>query len=103
MATRAYFLVNVVEKYCENGYQGILRDLGAITEVESIDRVKGTCDLLAKVDAPPATMISVANKLLSKEWVKHLHVLHLVPLQPEEYKGLSVEELTRLKRFVPAK
>ena len=101
MATRAYFMINVAEEFSKNGYQGILKDLEAIPEVESVERVTGASDLLVKVEAP-IRMIFVANKILAKEWVKRLHVLHVEPIKPEEYQGLSIDELIRLKRIMPA-
>jgi len=100
MATRAYFMINVVEKFCQNGYRDILRDLEAIPEVQSVERVTGACDLLVKVEAP-IRMIFVANKLLAKEWVKRLHVLHVEPIKPDEYQGLSVDEPLSLRRVIP--
>jgi len=101
MATKAYFMINVTEKFCQNGYQDILRDLETIPEVKAVERISGACDLLVKVDAP-VRMIFVANKLLAKEWVKRLHVLYVEPIQPDEYQGLSVDELVRLKRLISA-
>ena len=100
MATQAYFMVNVAEKFWQEGYPRIFKDLEAIPEVKAIERVNGACDLLIKVEAP-IRMIFVANKLMAKEWVKRLHVLHVEPIQPEEYQGLSVDELIRLKRLIP--
>ena len=101
MATKAYFKVDIAEKFCQDSYQTILRDLETIPEVKSVERVIGSCDLLVKVEAP-IRMIFVANKLLAKEWVKRLHVLYVEPIQPEEYQGLSIDELIRLKRVIPA-
>ncbi len=101
MATRAYFMVSVGEKFCQNGYQDILRDLETIPEVKSIERVSGACDLMVKVEAP-IRMIFVANKLLAKEWVKRLHVLQAEPIQPDEYQGFSIDDLIWLKRVTPA-
>jgi len=101
MATRAYFMINVAEKSSKNGYQCILRDLETIPEVKAVERVSGACDLLVKVEAP-IRMIFVANKLMAKEWVKRLHVLKVEPINPEEYQGLSVDELIKLKRLIPA-
>ena len=101
MATKAYFMINVAEKFCQNGYQGILMDLEAIPEVKAVERVNGACDLLVKVEAP-IRMIFVANKLLAKEWVKRLYVLNIEPFQTEEYQGFTLDELIRLKRVIPA-
>ena len=100
MATRAYFTVSVAEIFCQNGYLDILKDLETIPEVKSVERVSGACDLLVKVDAP-IRMIFVANKLLAKEWVKRLHVLHVEPIQPEEFEGLNIDDLIWLKRVTP--
>ena len=102
MATKAYFMVSVAEKFCQDGYQGILRDLEAIPEVKSVERVSGACDLLVKIEAP-IRMIFVANKLMAKNWVKRLYVLNVEPFQTEEYQGLDLDELVRLKRLIPAK
>ena len=99
MATKAYFMVNIVEKSCQNGYQDIFRDLEAIPEVKAVERVSGACDLLVKVDAP-IRMIFVANKLMAKEWVKRLYVLKVEPFRTDEYQGLSVDELIKLKRLL---
>ena len=94
-------LINVAEKFSKNGYQSILRDLESIPEVESVERVTGASDLMVKVEAP-IRMIFVANKILSKGWVERLHVLHVEPLKPEEYQGLSIDELIKLRRIIPA-
>ena len=101
MATKAYFMINVAERFCQNGYRDILRDLEAIPEVKAVERVNGACDLLVKVEAP-IRMIFVANKLLAKEWVKRLYVLNIEPFQTEEYQGFTLDELIRLKRVIPA-
>ena len=97
MATMAYFMINVAEKFCQNGFRDVLRDLEAIPEVQSVERVTGACDLLVKVEAP-IRMIFVANKLLVKEWVKRLHVLHVEPIKPDEYQGLNIDDLIWLKK-----
>lgn len=101
MGTMAYFMVNVEKKFYQNGYQDMLRDLEAIPEVKAVERVSGACDLLVKVDAP-IRMIFVANKLMAKEWVKRLYVLKVEPFRTDEYQGLSVDELLKLKRVIPA-
>jgi len=101
MATKAYFMINVTEKFCQGDYPDILRDLETIPEVKAAERISGACDLLVKVEAP-IRMIFVANKLLAKEWVKRLHVLYVEPIHPDIYQGLSIDELIRLKRLISA-
>ena len=93
-------MINVVEKFCQSGYQDILRDLKTIPEVKSVERVRGACDLLVKVEAP-IDMLFVADKMLVKEWVKRLHVLHIDPIQPDEYQGLNIDDLIWLKSVMP--
>ena len=80
MTTKAYFMINAVERFCQNNYQDVLKDLGTIPEVKSVERVSGACDLLVKVDAP-IRMVFVANKIMAKEWVKSLYVLKVEPFQ----------------------
>jgi len=101
VATKAYFMVSVEDKLCQNGYQDILRDLETIPEIKSVERVSGACDLLLKVDAP-IRMIFVANKLTAKKWVKRLRVLRVEPIQLDEYQGLGIDDLIWLKRVTPA-
>ena len=110
MATKAYFVVSVDEEFYQNRYQDVLTDLETISEtlswvcrveVESIERVRGTCDLLVKVDTP-IKAVFVANKVLAKEWTKRLYMLKVEPFRTDEYQGLSVDDLLRLKRVAPA-
>ena len=73
MAAKAYFMVIVTEEYLQNDREVVLEDLKAIPEVKSAERVSGTCDLMLKIEAPASNwMVFTANKLLAKEWVKHL-------------------------------
>ncbi len=86
MARKAYFMVDVAEKHLPNGFQDILRDLEAIPEVKSIERISGTCDLMVQVEIPASNWtIFTANKLLAKGWVKRLQVLNVEPLRADEY------------------
>ena len=99
MTTKAYFMVSVAEKFCQDGYREAVTDLQAMPEVKSVESVSGVCDLLVQVEAP-IRVVLVANKIMAKEWVKRLHVLKVEPIQPEEYLGLTVDELIKLKRLL---
>lgn len=98
-------MISVAEKFCQKGYghmlKDILRDLEAIPEVKVVEQVSGNCNLLVKVEAPIRTIL-VANKILAKEWVGKLRVLHVEPIQTEVYQGLTINDLTRLRRVIPA-
>ena len=66
----------------------------AIPEVESVERVSGTCDLVVKVEVPVSSWtIFAANKLLAKEWVKRLQVLNVEPLRANEHPSQRQEAL----------
>ena len=83
MGTKAYFMINMDKTLSEDGYYAdAIRELEAIPEIESVEAVSGTYDLVAKVDAP-IRVILVANKVLEKKWVKRLHVLRAEPAERE--------------------
>jgi len=100
MTTKAYFMVNVDEKFCQDGYQEAVRDLQAMPEVKSVESVSGVCDLLVQVEAP-IRVILVANKIMSKEWVKRLYVLKVEPFQPEGVPKPTAPELLKAQTSSP--
>jgi hypothetical protein len=100
MATTGYFMITVEEESYRNHYQDVLRDLKAVPEVDSIERISGTYNLLVKVTAP-MRVIFVANKILPSKWVKQFYVLKVVPLKPRDYEGLTGDELARLEELIP--
>ena len=99
MTTKAYFVISVDEEFYQNRYQDVLRDLKAVPEVESIERISSTCNLLVKVEAP-IRVVFVANKILVKEWVKRLYVLKVEPFRIDEYPALTVDEILSLRRVI---
>jgi hypothetical protein len=100
MATTGYFVITVEEEFYQNHYLNILRDLKAVPEVDFIQRISGTHNLLVKVTAP-MRVILVANKILHNKWVKHFCILKVEPFKPHDYEGFTVEELARLKGLMP--
>lgn len=93
MATTAYFRVSVAQQFFQNHYLNVLRDLKAIPEVESIERVSGKSELLVKVNAP-VRAVFVANKILVKEWVKSLQIAEV---EPSNEPSLDSEERSEEK------
>ena len=87
MSTKAYFLINVSS---QDGYVDAMTDLKAMPEIKSVVQVFGQYDILAEVEAP-VRVISVANKVMDKDWVRRLHVLKV-----EEDREAG--EALRLKR-----
>jgi len=100
MATTGYFMITVEEEFYRNYYQNVLRDLKAVPEVDSIERISGTYNLLVKVTAP-MRVIFVANKILPNKWVKHFCILKVEPFKPHDYEGFTVDELVRLRGLIP--
>jgi len=100
MATTGYFVITVEEEFYRNYYQNVLRDLKAVPEVDSIQRISGTHNLLVKVTAP-MRVIFVANKILHNKWVKHFCILKVEPFKPHDYEGFTVDELARLRGLMP--
>ena len=101
MARKAYFMINIAEQFCQNGYTDVLRDLEAIPDIRSIERVSGACNLLVQVESPSSRMISVAHKIMTEKWFKNLHVLYIEPINLEELEGLNVDDLIWLKKVNP--
>ena len=105
MGTKAYFMINMDKALSEGGYYAdAIRELEAILEVESVEPVSGTYDLVAKVDAP-IRVILVANKVLEKAWVKRLHVLKIEPAErkaaiPHALKAEPAEREATTERTV---
>ena len=100
MATTGYFMITVEEEFYRNYYQNVLRDLKAVPEVDSIERISGTYNLLVKVTAP-MRLIFVANKILPNKWVKQFYILKVEPFKPHDYEGFTVDELIRLEGLMP--
>jgi hypothetical protein len=100
MATRGYFMITVKEDFYRNDYQTVLKDLKAVPEVDSIQRICGTHNLLVKVTAP-MRLIFVADKILPNKWVKQFFILKVEPFKPHDYEGVTVDELIRLRELMP--
>ena len=100
MATKGYFMITVEEEFCRDHYQDVMADLEAVPEVDSIERISGTCNVLVTVTAP-IRAIFVANKILPNKWVKHLYMLKVEPFKPHDYVGLTLDELVRLRGLIP--
>jgi hypothetical protein len=96
MTSKAYFMVNVAEKFRQHGCREAVKDLQTIPEVKSVETISGVCDLLVQV-AAPIKVILVANKIMAKGWVKHLHVLKVASMQLDRHESTTDELLTTRK------
>ena len=95
MTIKAYFMINVVEEFYQDGLCDVLRDLESIPEVKGVERVKGAFDLLARVETSGRTVL-VANEIMDKEWVNNLNVLHAEPIKLDEHQRIDVEDTVSL-------
>lgn len=96
MGTKAYFMIKMQKRFCDDGYYlDAVRELETMPEVEAIQSVSGICDLLVKVDAP-IRVIFVANKIRTKKWVDSFRILE-VDTEPSEVPKSTVSELLEEK------
>jgi len=101
MATKAYFMVDVKEGFFQDGQmEDIVADLETIPEVKCVEPVNGVCDLLIEIEAP-IRVVFVANKVLAKEWVKHLRVLKVEPFLTSVYEKLAVRHILKARSSHP--
>jgi len=100
MATTGYFMITVKDEFYQNYYQSVLGDLKAVPEVDFIQRISGTHNLLVRVTAP-MRLIFVANKILPNKWIKQFCILKVEPFNPRDYEGFTVDELAKLGRLIP--
>jgi len=94
MGTKAYLMITVAQEFCHEGLAELTRELKAMPEVKAVEPVRGTCDFLVQVEVP-IRVILVANKIMAKEWVKHLNVLTVQPTEPQEHPKPVHAEATR--------
>lgn len=94
MATKAYFMVNVADGFSKERRVKAQRELEAMPEVQSVEWVSGTCDLLVTVEAP-IRVIFVAHKIMAKEWVKRLRYAKIEELETTRHPKLAVWDLLK--------
>ncbi|MFC2062999.1 hypothetical protein ACFLS8_03560 [Chloroflexota bacterium] len=78
--TRVCFVVKVSGEFCATGYQGVLQELAAMPEVESIEQVEGISNVLVEVGTP-VDMRVLADKILAKKGIKGLRILNIEPTE----------------------
>lgn len=79
MGTRAYLLINVADEVNQQEYVNILRELEELPEIDFVDPVVGSWDMVIMIEAP-ITVEAVAKKIANFKWVKELQTLRIVSL-----------------------
>ena len=80
---KVLFLVNVAEEFRWGDCQEWVKDLQTIPEIKYVDKVVGVCDLFVYAIAS-VRVVTVANKIRTRRWVKQLHVLNIEPVDGVE-------------------
>ncbi len=95
MGTRAYLLVNLVDEVDQQQFVKILRELEDTLEVDFVDPVIGSWDIVIMIEAP-VTVAAVAKKIEDKPWVKEMQTLTIVSLF-ERHRASKKELLAALQ------
>lgn len=77
MGTRAYLMVNVAEEVGQQEFVKILCELEEMTEVDFVDPVVGSWDIVIMIEAPDTVEV-VAKQIEEQAWVKELNTLKIV-------------------------
>jgi len=78
MATRAFFLLNVQSRNQVSATLQPVSELLALSWVKKVDEVAGVYDFLVEIETE-GKISEAADILMSKPWVKRLHVLRVLP------------------------
>ncbi|HEX3033038.1 MAG TPA: hypothetical protein VHS59_12540 [Bacillota bacterium] len=95
MGTRAYLLVTVQDEVTQQEFIKILRELEEVREIDFVDPVVGSWDMVIMIEAP-VTVEAVAKKIEAEPWVKELQVEKIVSLF-ERHRGSKRELLAALQ------
>lgn len=79
MGLRAYLLVDVMDEMEQQGFIEVLRELEEMPEVDFVEPVIGSHDMVVLVDAP-VTVEAIANKISSKNGVKAVEIMKVISL-----------------------
>jgi len=79
MGLRAYLLLEVADDVDQKQYFDALRELEEAPEVDFVDPVVGSQDMVIMIDAP-VTVEATASKIRAKQWVKNMEILRIVSM-----------------------
>ncbi|WP_031514794.1 hypothetical protein [Desulfofalx alkaliphila] len=95
MGTRAYLMVTVKDEVNQAQFVNILRELEEMREIDFVDPVVGSWDIVIMIEAP-VTVDAVAAKIKSQPWVDKLETLKIVSLF-ERHRGSKKELLASMR------
>jgi hypothetical protein len=79
MGARAYLMVTVTDDVNPDNFVQRLWELEAMSEVDYVDPVEGSCDIVLMIEAPVSVSV-VAENIAALPWVKSLETLPIVSL-----------------------
>jgi hypothetical protein len=78
MSAKVYFMINLDKGMDRQTCYNAMEELWMLPEVTSVEIVEGCSDIFVTVEAPQR-VISVANKVRTKDWVKGFEMLKVIP------------------------
>lgn len=95
MGLRAYLLVNAKDDCRHEKFRMAVLDLEDMIEVDFVDPVVGTCDMVIMVEAA-VSVEAVARKIAALEWVENITILKIVSIF-ERHRSSKRDLLKALK------
>jgi len=79
MGLRAYLLVNAKDEVRHDDFRKAILDLEDLIEVDFVDPVVGSCDMVVMIEAP-VSVEAVTRKITSLFWVENVSTLKIVSI-----------------------
>jgi len=79
MGLRAYLLVNAKDEVRHDDFRKAILDLEDLIEVDFVDPVVGSCDMVVMIEAP-VSVEAVTRKITSLYWVENVSTLKIVSI-----------------------
>jgi hypothetical protein len=79
MGLRAYLLVCVKDEVKHEDFRKAVLDLEDLIEVDFVDPVIGTCDIVVMIEAA-VSVEGVARKIDALEWVDNVSILKIISI-----------------------
>lgn len=95
MGLRAYLLATVADDLEQEQYSKALLELENMTEVDFVDPVVGSYDIVIMIEAP-VSVEAVAREIAAKPWIKDLKILRIVSVF-ERHRASKRELLKSLR------
>ena len=96
--TKAFFLINVQYLHRGNTVFQPWVELASVPSIKRVEEVAGVYDLLVEIETP-GRLTEISELLMSKAWVKRLHVLRSI--QPVAIPLVAKQPVPQAQRENP--